>query len=1706
MASWFTKLIDKVTPWDRNGEVQRRQEDEERKRREEQNQSQIVRPTRQPQQVSPNSIFDSPTIKAQKTKNLFEGLNTNLSLGQSTNNKVDVSTNDTTKELEELKNKYKAQALEEEKKRTSWFDRQFTDRNWDKRAEATAINRATREYQDKHGWNADSNVISFQQKAKKSLDEADKNHTSQWVAPVISAGRVGTGIAQGVGGLYDLATPGKGQNRFTQATTRRAEEQDKLAKDLGVEKAYKVGNVIGEVASYLAPTAITKFGRVGEATRLGAKAMSDLTARSLISGNIDDAVRLAEASRAYNPSLLTRASLTAGDKVDELSNVIGNGGRVRQLLGRVVGNVLNPANLAEDIRLNNRYLGQQSARGEAITPRVMAETAAQSVLGGFAPEVLRGAGRLISSRGKNIPFEGLEHEIGDVLRPDEIEDIMRTDIPVRQGIDVQAPPSEGVEIPVRTPTNEPGQLIRESSGDARFATPDELVKREIELANRDKAFDFNKENQLTQPEINRSEGVTPGKPEQPFSLDENTVKSNQDSIINGYAGMLRDLGEGNGVALVPDGERYGYGEKRVSNNVRFGDTKGKKYVTKQGWIDEAERQLRNGEAYSGVQEAFDDAANPDVQSMLAKGERPDVPQGKPIQVKEVKGIDVTDKTEVPTNLPETPGQVRVTEATAPMAAKSEAVAQQPTPQPTVAITPESSAKVDAALDPNSDVKYRDLNGQERRAYRERKQQMKDAQTTNSATAQPENLENPVSENGEATIAAERQRKQVTRYVNDKDLKKAFKKDPQLKNNASLEELNTNASNNVDSKDINQIINDYGKPLDSRPEGVIGNAQDYVEHIHAIKRLEKAGTPEAKEAAVNALDALSEFSSRSGYNLQATRVLYDEMPATMKVNYMKKVGNKIGSDLTPEAEETLFKIAEKQGEVGDRLSDFERKYSSVYEKMRSGEKIDNATLAKFLDDYDKSFSEMKDLNGQAIDVLENGVRNKSSLGARYEQNARLAMLSSVAGRGFDMISTGFNVPIYLSKSLGETIFNNIFRRGTGNTSTLGIKELFTGAKSGLKDLGKQYYGKGSSVENFDSYLSRITHGRGENIGNPVKYGRFGESKPIKFVRNTIHAATDLPTALTRGVRDAELARMGKFEARKINVPKENRKAFVEMYKRFAPDNVKHEAEQAHLLLNNLHTNEITKGINDAFNRIDRNIAKLPDGPVKGTVNLAAKQFKLITAPFTSFMGGAIHQAATDRNVLWNIGKMIQGASIKDGDMIAKAAADLGTNISLAGGAGYLMAKNGMIVKEDAEGNSYDGMYIKIGNTYIPIGITNQAVAPIILGANLALSDGDIGKTITGSFDDTRKALGVASQLSGSNSGINLITNDTSEASVPKAISTAVGQHIPAITGDVNSVLNRMDRYNPTREVADTSATKFNPDTGKQVTDQVQKAKNQLQNKIPFLSQQLPRKVGTNAQNFGERILKANSTSPQMRDMKKAKDDKLQKDRSTLSSVLNDKNIEALVQDDEMAKYSFTTARDRGLDKVNQDNVDSVISKVTSSDARQKLLEDGNYDSYVSVNKLLLDKTRASSTATKKDISDIETSIKRGEFYKDKQIPYDLIDKYNNGDNNVSLEDWRKLEEDDPEMYQKLWAIDEAMTKAGIGYGKNGKQKYYAKKSGSGKGRGGGSGSRKLSAEFGTLGESKFAPKVQEYQTIDQKSGSVPIIRKIRPNIVHQIRKG
>jgi hypothetical protein len=142
----------------------------------------------------------------------------------------------------------------------------------------------------------------------------------------------------------------------------------------------------------------------------------------------------------------------------------------------------------------------------------------------------------------------------------------------------------------------------------------------------------------------------------------------------------------------------------------------------------------------------------------------------------------------------------------------------------------------------------------------------------------------------------------------------------------------------------------------------------------------------------------------------------------------------------------------------------------------------------------------------------------------------------------------------------------------------------------------------------------------------------------------------------------------------------------------------------------------------------------------------------------------------------------------------------------------------------------------------------------------------------------------------------------------------------------------------------------------------------------------------------------------------------------------------------------------------------------------------------------------------DLKALDIQIKRSELLAENEVPFELLDAYQG----TTLTEWRAMEEEDPEMFQKLWSIDEMMAKAGVSYksGSFEKQKYYQKVAKGGRG-GGGRGGRgsKLSTDFGKLtGSGSNAPTVRQYATLAQTSGAVPRIKRTQPNIVHTIREG
>ena len=221
----------------------------------------------------------------------------------------------------------------------------------------------------------------------------------------------------------------------------------------------------------------------------------------------------------------------------------------------------------------------------------------------------------------------------------------------------------------------------------------------------------------------------------------------------------------------------------------------------------------------------------------------------------------------------------------------------------------------------------------------------------------------------------------------------------------------------------------------------------------------------------------------------------------------------------------------------------------------------------------------------------------------------------------------------------------------------------------------------------------------------------------------------------------------------------------------------------------------------------------------------------------------------------------------------------------------------------------------------------------------------------------------------------------------------------------------------------------------------------------------------------------------------------------------------VLDDETKLLYNQAKQGKELDESDVKKLEEALIKGVSSEGTDTAyLERGEYDTNLAVLKLKRDLMQADKTTKPSSLKDVETAIKRGEVYKEAQVPYDLISEYQS----IGVDEWRKMgigpEDEDydpdtynPEMYQKLWELDQMMTKAGVSYRKGAldKNKYFLKEKKAGSGGRGGSGSRSLGGDFGRLDGGAFAPKVQAYDTIDQQSGAIPIIRTVRPNIVHKI---
>jgi hypothetical protein len=303
--------------------------------------------------------------------------------------------------------------------------------------------------------------------------------------------------------------------------------------------------------------------------------------------------------------------------------------------------------------------------------------------------------------------------------------------------------------------------------------------------------------------------------------------------------------------------------------------------------------------------------------------------------------------------------------------------------------------------------------------------------------------------------------------------------------------------------------------------------------------------------------------------------------------------------------------------------------------------------------------------------------------------------------------------------------------------------------------------------------------------------------------------------------------------------------------------------------------------------------------------------------------------------------------------------------------------------------------------------------------------------------------------------------------------AAGQFVPAGGGDVNAVLNNglkvgnatvvPDALNPTHEAADTRVQS----TGTTASGAPSKAKDYVKssvasfvNRIPFASQNLPRKVGSAAADLFDRTTKGD------RDTQASKDTRFQ--AKTEADTAKD-----------FKSRDIPNFKDKGFD-----------------DAVEARVENGEFDKAIEATQAKLDDQKKNKDIPGKKNEELETKIKQYQVLKDGKFDPKIRDLYSS----TTVEEWRNMgdpEEDtyDPETYQKLFDYDNALAGKGISGStlSKDKNKFTAKEKKSGKGSG------DSTIKSNTLGNAPDLAKISLGDLAPQKAGSIkmPTIQQIKP---------
>lgn len=1208
-------------------------------------------------------------------------------------------------------------------------------------------------------------------------------------------------------------------------------------------------------------------------------------------------------------------------------------------------------------------------------------------------------------------------------------------------ISVNSASNAPVNIPVRTAASSADNpfihpLIRENGGDAihpsTMPTPQEIAQR-----------NFNNQ-PVARPDMS-IEGVTPRTPAQPFKIDPASVTAVREGVVDQYANLLKSVGEGNGTQLVPDGQG---GYIRTSNNYRSPGV-GSGRMTKQDWLDEARRQLDSGKAEPGLQQVYNEASNPEVQSMLAKGEQKPAPVGSPIAVKQVKGIPVIDQTVVPTEAAGKPGTVRSITQNSPMAAKTEAatnapVVSSPAPLPI-------PAETQAILDNPKQFTKRQVAAARNQLKLAKQMAKVKGNTQDVLNNMPELAPKP--EGNPNFVPTGNFNKGVQGNVTESASKASEAAQAAYDtSNLSIKDVISQAQNEIaDNGAVSpqsvrnlKAMRDSGKFAKSSPEYKALN----TEYNNAISHYARGLSLTDRAARANATgDQLA--------NRFVNKLLVFADSNKLTEEQIARVG--AAENAFTDARDAATALAERFKATGNQED-----FNAWLKAQKSVEQLDRQ--AKITEFHVSKEVLGKNKNLDAVKALQDAEKNAGV----YSMDAIDANMLSGTGT--------------MVRNFVNTLFPRTENKLFGKVSSLAVRKLapIGGSSSRGAKIGAEI---GSDMFKADMAAR--------------KEGGIGVVRRIVTAGNTVGERNIQATAYSKGFDHyKQLLSKDGYSGAELN----NRAEFMA---RTDPQGLVKDYEaqalQANALSSLTHTKKIENVLADKVQKWLADSGFGHTGQQAG--RLTAKGITRVGLGFPTVIARSLVEGMKRATVGFPEAGWSALKFAKTGDREAFAQ-DLSKAIQHAGSGaslillGHALGKAGLISgpypkdkaereRWTAEGRQPDS--IKIGGQWFNIpGYLGGFALPMMLGAS----------TATGSIKD-EASLGNAwqtildaSPVDNIQSTVDILTGNASDSKIKNAATSLVRTATPA-----GSFLAELAKL--------TDSTKNDTSTKSAVMNIL----DNIAGGIPGLNNAVNKTPATDA--YGNEIHNPNPVATALGAQgaeQKQGQQSVNQDQSGANKtytelrqygVLDNKSLMQLVD----PKLAAQIQRGEDLTPEQVASVQKSVTKGVSASGDNNWRESGDYATDRAALQTKVQLLQADPTTKPSEIAAYKAQILRDNILEQNKVPYDALKQYED----TTLTEWRDMGDPqsdayDPEAYQKLWSLDQLMAKAGVSYkrGDMTKQKYSAKKSGSGRG-----GSRKMGTDFGTLQGNSFIPSVKQYQTIDTQTGSIPVIGVVRPNIVHKI---